>query len=235
MAQDLASELSDDQLLRGLERLRKEREWVSVSEIIKLSGAAEDDGRPGVEVAWAMCPKTEDVSAVWTTEMAEAFGQCRPLLIAGDEIGARMAFKELYPSIVERNRANHVSPEWVPSLGWDKADRVRALAEGIQHKRIQARNALELLGGEQREELLLQLPSPERKLLAGEVRPNSKFLTGTQGVMAKLLEHVEMPKPLPTSKEPSAEEHAERVRRAREQAAQVRARFENRPEIGAKA
>jgi hypothetical protein len=224
MAQDLASELSDEQLLRGLARLRKEREWVSVKAIIELSGAADEDGRPGVEAAWAMCPKTEDASVVWTAEMQEAFSVCRPLLMAGDEIGARMAFKEQYPAIVSRNRVNHVPVEWTVSLGWDKSDRVRALAEGVQKNRIRAQLAFGLLGGEQQDELLLQLPIAERKLLVGNVTQNTVMLTGLQKTIATLKDQVQMPEPLPIRKEPTDEERAAHAKRVREQAAQYKAR-----------
>jgi hypothetical protein len=226
MAQDLASELSDDQLLRGLARLRKEREWVSIKAIIELSGATEEDGRPGVEAAWAMCPKTEEASVVWTEEMMEAFGLCRPLLMSGDEIGARMVFKENYPAFVSRNRVSHIPVRWTVSLGWDQSDRVRALSEAIQKKRIPAKQALELLGGEQREELLLQLPVPERKLLTGEAEPNIAMLTGMQKTLLTLKEQVKMPEPLPIRKEPSEEERAAHAKRVREQAAQIKARTE---------
>src|SRR5580704_10882619 len=119
IAEDLCSELDDEQILRALTRLRKEREWVTVKAILELSGAAAEDGRPGVEAAWAMCPKTEDRSVVWTDEMAIAFGACRSLLRDGDEIGARMVFKEQYPGLVSAARVAHVPVRWEPSLGFE--------------------------------------------------------------------------------------------------------------------
>src|ERR1035441_4547510 len=158
MAQDVSTELSDEQLLRGLSRLRKEREWVSVKAIIELSGVGREDGRPEMEAAWAMCPKNEETSVVWTEEMAEAFGLCRPLLNSGDVIGARMVFKEQYPQIVSRARVEHRPVRWIASLGWDVNDRVRALSEAIQKKRIESGYAFGLLGVAQQDELLLQLP-----------------------------------------------------------------------------
>ena len=234
MAQDLAAELSDEQLLRGLARLRKEREWVSVKAIIELSGAARDDGRPEVEAAWAMCPKSEEVSVVWTTEMAEAFGLCRSLLTSGDEIGARMVFKEQYPQIVSKARLNHVPPQWIVSLGWDATLRVPALAEAVAKKRITADHALELLGGEQRDQLLQALPAPQRKMLTGNVKPNPAKLTGFQKTMATLSEHVTMPEAPKPRFEMSDEERAAHAKRVREQAAELAARAKQ-PEIGAKA
>lgn len=230
MAQDLASELSDEQLLRGLSRLRKEREWVSVKSIIELSGVCEEDGRPGVEAAWAMCPKTEDASVVWTAEMAESFALCRSLLTAGEEIAARMVFKEQYPGIVSRARASHIPVKWAVSLGWDPGDRVRALAEAVQKKRIGAEYAFGLLPEKQQDELLLQLPVPERKLLTTGIKPNRVGMTGFQKTLAIIRESNMMPKLEPPTprREPTDEERASHAKRVREQARQIKARAEER-------
>jgi hypothetical protein len=206
MAQDVSTELSDEQLLRGLSRLRKEREWVSVKAIIELSGAGQEDGRPEVEAAWAMCPKNEETSIVWTEEMAEAFGLCRPLLNDGNEIGARMVFKEQYPQIVSRARVEHKPVRWIPSLGWDANDRLRALSEAIEKKRITEAHAFSMLGFTQREELLAQLPAASRKMLIGESGPvDTKFLNGLQKTVLALTESKLMPapEPVPERTEPS--------------------------------
>ena len=198
MAEDLASELSDEQLLRGLSRLRKEREWVSVKAIIELSGSTEEDGRPGVETAWAMCPKNEENSTVWTKEMASAFGSCRTVLRDGDEIASRMIFKEQYSQLVSRARANHEPVEWSVSLGWNPDDRLRAVAEAIEHKRISANHGLSLLGFTQREELLQRLPSETRKMLVGETASrNTEYLNGLQKTLLQLTESKAMPEPEP--------------------------------------
>ena len=56
------------------------------------------DGRPGVEESWALALSSRDEAdtVVWTKECAEAFASCQTVLLLGDEIGARMAFKEAY-------------------------------------------------------------------------------------------------------------------------------------------
>lgn len=198
MAEDLAVELSDEQLQRGLSRLRKEREWVSVKAIIELSGASSDDGRPGVETAWAMCPKTEEASAVWTTEMAQAFQLCRPLLVEGNEIAARMVFKEQYSEIMAR--ANHEPVRWDVSLGWEPNGRLAALQDAIEKKRITEGHALSLLGWTQREELLAQLPPATRKQLVGETAPrNTAFLNDFQKTLHTMREEkvISAPEPEP--------------------------------------
>ena len=225
IAEDV-SELTDEQLLRGLSRLRKEREWVTVKAILELSGAAEEDGRPGVEAAWAMCPKTEEASVVWTEEMAHAFDLCRPLLQSGDEIAARMVFKEQYPGLVSAVRVDHVPVRWIVSLGWDVNDRVRALAEAVERKRIPPSHAFGLLGPAGQEELLLALPAPERKLLTGEIKKNPVQLAGLEGMIQVMIENKVMPTlPLPRrAVEQTDEERAEHAKRVREQAAQLKQR-----------
>ncbi len=222
MAEDLACELSDEQLHWGLSRLRKEREWVSVKAIIDLSGATTSDGRPEVETAWAMCPRSEDSSVVWTSEMSDAFGACRPLLNTGDEIGARMVFKEQYTQLLTLSRANHSPVRWTISLGWDATDRVRALLEAIEKKRIAPSHAFSLLGTVQQEQLLSQLPESECRLLRGVENPNTKLLNGFQKTLLDLSDKMEMPKPAPMveRREYTAEEWQElrRIHKAKAEA-----------------
>lgn len=74
-----------------------------------------DDGRPGPEEAWAIVPKSETDSVVWSEEMRTAFGVAVPLLDSGDEIGARMAFKEAYTAEVTKARAERRPTKWTLS------------------------------------------------------------------------------------------------------------------------
>src|SRR5207249_11975278 len=67
---------------------------------------ADGDGRPGPEEAWAGLPEERGaLGGVWTEEMENAFGVARSLLQDRDEIGARMAFKGVYPKLVGAARA----------------------------------------------------------------------------------------------------------------------------------
>lgn len=78
------------------------------------------DGRPGPEEAWATALTSQDESntIVWTSECATAFALCQPVLARGDEVGARMAFKEAYIRLVALARAQRRSADWSASLGW---------------------------------------------------------------------------------------------------------------------
>lgn len=95
-----------------------------------------DDGRPGAEEAWAMIPRDEDGSVVWTDEMASAYGVAAPLLAQGEPIAARMAFLEHYRAAVARARLDARPATWRPSLGRDPRGRDAALIDAAERGRI---------------------------------------------------------------------------------------------------
>ena len=104
-----------------------------------------DDGRPGAEEAWAMIPKDERGSVVWTTEMREAWAVAHPLLDIGDLIAARMAFKEKYPMLVQRSRDARQPVQWEISLGHDLIGRELVLLDAAEKGRISPQNVRSLL------------------------------------------------------------------------------------------
>jgi hypothetical protein len=65
-----------------------------------------------------------------------------PLLNAGDDVAARMAFKSFYNKITSAARAKNEKPEWALSLGFDKEKREeitqRAAALGFLSEDIKA-------------------------------------------------------------------------------------------------
>jgi len=90
---------------------------------------ANADNRPGVDEAWAIALTSRDEAEtiVWTTETAEAFAACRPVLDMGDEVGARMAFKDAYGRICGTAKQRGEPVRWVASVGFDKARREAVL------------------------------------------------------------------------------------------------------------
>jgi hypothetical protein len=80
-----------------------------------------------------------------TEEMAEAYGIAKPLLDEGDQVAARMAFKEAYARIVDANKRDGVPPKWFPSLGDSKEGREAALNTAVRLGRIGADHAAKLL------------------------------------------------------------------------------------------
>ena len=190
-AHDLG-DIAFEELAAAFQRARREcRFFPKISELRELAGAGLSigDGRPGVETAWSMCPKTEDESTVWTDEMAVAFGNgARQLLREGDQIAARMAFRETYSRLVEQGRREGAPIRWIVSLGWDRADRVHVLTEAVEPKQITAESAADLLGPAEREQLFMALPAPtSTKLLPpGEARSILPTLPGFAGLLQQM-------------------------------------------------
>jgi hypothetical protein len=96
-----------------------------------ISRIQQMDGRPGVEEAWSMCPKTEAQSVVWTEEIRDAFLKAAIRLIDTDEIAARMAFKEKYTKLLSEARYKNIPAKWEVSLGHEKTGREKAINTAI--------------------------------------------------------------------------------------------------------
>ena len=75
--------------------------------IEQIDASALNDVRPGAEEAWAIALRSQDEAdtVVWTAECAEACSLAKPVMALGDEVGARMAFKEAYVRLVAAARA----------------------------------------------------------------------------------------------------------------------------------
>lgn len=146
---DDLSNYPHDQVMSALNRCRCElRSRLTLAEIIVRL----DDGRPGPEEAWAMIPRDEADSVVWTAEMRTAFGVAGGLLSEGDEIGARMAFKEAYQTQVTKARAERRDPRWEVTLGYNHQNRHNAqagrravIAEAVERGRITHEIAIGIL------------------------------------------------------------------------------------------
>lgn len=115
------------------------------------------DGRLGADEAWSLIPRNEYTSAVMTQEMATALGVAQPLLDSGDQVGARMAFKEAYARVVDENRRLGIKPQWFPSLGWDKTGREAVLLEAVRLGRLGSAHVAGLLPPAPASERMLQI------------------------------------------------------------------------------
>lgn len=139
--------------------------------LAQIEGLAADDGRPGPEEAWACALRSSDESktVVWTAEMAQAWAIASPVFNSGDEIGARMAFKESYARLVEEARRARRPAVWQASLGFDPQQRDEALAQAASTGR--------LAGPE-----FVALPAPEQAFAA--IASNAD---APQGIREKLI------------------------------------------------
>lgn len=106
--------------------------------IEQLIGMASDDGRPEPDEAWATAVQaaSEWQTVVWSAETAQAWAIARPVLDAGDEVGARMAFRDAYRRLVDEARASRTPPRWDVSLGWDMERRRIAIEAAVQAGRL---------------------------------------------------------------------------------------------------
>lgn len=103
-----------------------------------LAQIEQHDGRPGAEEAWAiaMTGRDERDSVVWTPEIAQAWGVARIILSVGDEVGARMAFKESYAGALDAARRAHRPLEWRLAEGHDPARRIDAMRRAADMGRV---------------------------------------------------------------------------------------------------
>lgn len=99
--------------------------------IAQIESRTAQDGHPGPEEAWAIARRADDenVTLVWTEEIAECWGICLPVLRGGDEVGARMAFKEAYVARIAKARQASKPVVWHATLGHDAAQRDAALEQ----------------------------------------------------------------------------------------------------------
>jgi hypothetical protein len=114
--------------------------------IAQIQGTAVDDGRPGAEEAWALALGARDEAAtiVWTPEVAQAWDIARAVFEVGDEVGARMAFREAYTRLVDEARRERKRCEWTASLGFDAAARRDAIEQAVQLGRLPQEDLLAL-------------------------------------------------------------------------------------------
>lgn len=141
---DLAA-FPENQIDQALQRCRMElTRFPSIADVI----ARIADTRPGPDEAWAMIPKDEEGSVIWSEEMAEAFGKARPLLLEGDHVAGRLAFRETYVRLVSEARRMKRQPRWSPSFGFSKQGRFAAVSAALDNGRITPGRAQKLLEGE---------------------------------------------------------------------------------------
>ena len=94
----------------------------------------EQDGRPSADEAWpiALQASDENTTAVWTEEIAQAWYHSYPVFESGDEIGARMAFRQHYQKQIDHARMIGRTVKWIVSLGHDQAQKETALEQARQ-------------------------------------------------------------------------------------------------------
>lgn len=204
------ADMRKSQLQVAFRRALYELKWFpKLAELRELAGSlidnAQNDGRPGPEEAWARMPKgerMEDDSIVWCEEERTAYFACRSLLLEGDSIGARMAFKERYQKELAEARSQERPTRWEISAGYDVEHRMVTLAAAVQEKRISLRGALNFVPEERQDDFARMLPPSDAKgLLTGNVE-KKVHLPGLDGVLAKIRMDGDLPSALNADPKP---------------------------------
>lgn len=105
------------------------------------------DGRPGKDEAWAIAMTTNDEfeTVVLTDEIQLALAAAKPVLDAGDKVGARMAFISAYERFVSQAREEAKPTSWNVSVGFDANRRIQAVTKAMELKRIPQERAQKYL------------------------------------------------------------------------------------------
>lgn len=124
------------------------RDWPpTLPEFVKLCKAVNANlpgGHPTANEAWSLvlAGRDESDTVVWTEQIAEAAGIAQPVLDSGDEVGARMAFRDAYDRIL---RERPEKPRWFASLGSDHERRTAALDRAVRAGLLTQNHAAGLL------------------------------------------------------------------------------------------
>lgn len=129
----------EHQVIDALARCRREvRGKLTPKDVIDRL----NDGRPSPDEAWALVPKSEADSVVWTDEMAHAWSIAAPAWMDGDRAGAARAFRESYIKAVSKNRDMRVQPQWSVSLGDDRHQAYNVIEAALRNRQISIDTAL---------------------------------------------------------------------------------------------
>lgn len=144
--------------------------------IEQIRASVANDGRLGPEEAWALALKARDEAetVVWTSECMQAWFAAKPVMDFGDEVGARMAFREVYTRLVNEARDRSEEVTWEISEGFDQDRRRLAVAEAVEAGRICGGNYLALPNDAGA--LMLEYDKPESSGIPPEVRERLKQL-----------------------------------------------------------
>lgn len=136
MAEDLAV-FAPANIRKALQSCRRELTGkLTLAAVLQRIQA--EDGRPGKDEAWAIAMTSNDEfeTVVLTDEIQLALAAAKPVLDAGDKIGARMAFISAYERFVSQARDDVRPVNWHVSVGFDANRRVEAIAKAVQMRRI---------------------------------------------------------------------------------------------------
>lgn len=188
MADDLA-DYPADAVAGALKACRRElSSKLTLAAILQRVQAS--DGRPGKDEAWAIAMTTNDEfeTVVLTDEIQLALAAAKPVLDAGDKIGARMAFISAYERFVGQARTDANPVNWHVSVGFDANRRIQAVTKAVEMKRIPQEHGRKYLA-----DLSVEPVTEDGRAIAGLLtgavtRPTPAFREKLQQVRDSMLE-----------------------------------------------
>lgn len=151
------------QVMAALARCRKEfKGTLTPRDVIDRL----DDGRPSADEAWAMVPKNERDSAIWSDEMAHGWSIAEPAWMNGDRVGAHRAFRDAYTDAVYRNRDQRRPTNWTVTLGDDRQQAFNVIQHGLRCNKLSitaAMRAVPDLDHINTKQVLLAIAAPQEQ------------------------------------------------------------------------
>lgn len=109
-----------------------------VADVVAVLGAVDPDAWPSPDEAWGIAVRTFDEAdtCIVCDEIMTARESCEPVMKLGDEVGARMTFRDVFDRQRRAAIANGRKPRWWMTPGYDRTLRAQRLAEAVALKRI---------------------------------------------------------------------------------------------------
>jgi hypothetical protein len=121
----------------------------TVADVVAATAAFDASAAwPTPDEAWAICVRTYDEAdtAVVFDEIMQAREIAQPVMDLGDEVGARMAFRDAYGRIVGAAKLAGSKPRWWVTQGYNRELRDMRIAEAIRVGRLPRSHGAALLG-----------------------------------------------------------------------------------------
>lgn len=177
--------LTTEDFQRGIARMKRE-EWPPTIPAFRSWCEPESEEWLGAHEAWAIAEKSigfdgQELTVVWTEQMAQAFSRCEDLVKTGDKYQraeAKKIFCDAYDRLVTHAKDRGLKPVYTTSLGVDKDQAISAIQQA------------ELEGFLSAPVVQQQL---EHKQTRAEIQSDSlKYKTIAQEAIAKLKEAVKV-------------------------------------------
>lgn len=128
--------LNPEDIKRGLVRMKRSTFCPTFPEFRGWCEPQTDEWL-GAHEAWAIAEKSigfdgEELTVVWTEQMAQAFSRCESLVKTGDKYQraeAKKIFCDAYDRLVTQAKDQGLKPEYKTSLGVDQDQRITAIQQ----------------------------------------------------------------------------------------------------------